>query len=155
MIMKGIYSAGMHQQCVSRIKIQKIKSFCCTYLSLYTRPTAKFQGLNSLFHDVHVHVLCRNRCKTAFPCVRYKHWFVVSVCWSPTGKQLLAGRADGSLVQYDQTLKEKKTVPGPADLFNNAPVSGTCPGPADLFNNAPVSGTCPSPVARNMFNNGL
>ena len=46
------------------------------------------------------------------------------MCWSPKGKQLLAGRADGSLSQYDQSFQEKKRVAAPTNLYNNTPVSG-------------------------------
>ena len=43
-------------------------------------------------------------------------WTLFAVCWSPKGKQLVAGRSDGKLVQYDQEAKEKNTHNGP-DYF--------------------------------------
>ncbi|CAH1795927.1 unnamed protein product [Owenia fusiformis] len=36
-----------------------------------------------------------------------------AICWSPKGKQIVAGKRDGSLCQYDQKLTQKKEFPRP------------------------------------------
>ena len=38
---------------------------------------------------------------------------IVSACWSPKGKQMVAARRDGSLAQYKPDLKEAKSWAGP------------------------------------------
>lgn len=50
-----------------------------------------------------------------------------AVCWSPKGKQLVAGKKDGSLTQYDQKLEAKKNIPGPPKVYDSNPAKGTCP----------------------------
>ncbi|XP_022123592.2 nuclear pore complex protein Nup214 isoform X2 [Pieris rapae] len=43
------------------------------------------------------------------------------MCWSPKGKQLVTGNADGTLCQYKPDLSPMKSVPAP-NLFEGAPV---------------------------------
>lgn len=38
---------------------------------------------------------------------------ITCISWSPKGKQLVAGKRDGSLTQYKPDLKEAKTMPAP------------------------------------------
>ncbi|XP_078686877.1 uncharacterized protein LOC144919337 isoform X10 [Branchiostoma floridae x Branchiostoma belcheri] len=38
---------------------------------------------------------------------------ITAICWSPKGKQLVAGRQDGSFAQFTSKLEEKKSVPKP------------------------------------------
>ncbi|XP_066294841.1 nuclear pore complex protein Nup214-like [Branchiostoma lanceolatum] len=42
-----------------------------------------------------------------------------AICWSPKGKQLVAGRQDGSFAQFTALLQEKKAVPKP-DIFGDS-----------------------------------
>jgi hypothetical protein len=45
------------------------------------------------------------------------YFIILAVCWSPKGKQIVIGKADGNFAQYDQKLAEKKSVPPPTGLF--------------------------------------
>ncbi|XP_013420263.1 nuclear pore complex protein Nup214 isoform X2 [Lingula anatina] len=38
---------------------------------------------------------------------------VTAVCWSPKGKQIVVGKKDGTMQQYDQELKLKKNIAAP------------------------------------------
>ena len=38
------------------------------------------------------------------------------MCWSPKGKQLVVGKKDGKLMQFDQQLRPKKEIPGPPEF---------------------------------------
>ncbi|XP_078605041.1 uncharacterized protein LOC144878389 isoform X11 [Branchiostoma floridae x Branchiostoma japonicum] len=44
---------------------------------------------------------------------------ITAICWSPKGKQLVAGRQDGSFAQFTAVLQEKKSVPKP-DIFGDS-----------------------------------
>lgn len=45
-----------------------------------------------------------------------KLMFLILVCWSPKGKQLVVGRTDGSLTQYDCHFSIKKQINKPQYL---------------------------------------
>jgi len=63
-------------------------------------------------------------CKSLFSLVSLDF---VTVCWSPKGKQIVVGKANGTFAQYDQKLAEKRSVMAASGLFNdsNVPVCGT------------------------------
>lgn len=55
-----------------------------------------------------------------------KHFYgmlIRSMCWSPRGKQLVVGKADGSLSQLKMDLTEAKKIQGPCSSPLNMPTS--------------------------------
>ena len=51
---------------------------------------------------------------------------ICCISWSPKGKQLVAGKSDGSLTQYKPDLKEAKNIPKPVDPTNSEQRLSAC-----------------------------
>ncbi|XP_071948477.1 uncharacterized protein [Antedon mediterranea] len=49
-----------------------------------------------------------------------------AMCWSPKGKQLVVGKGDGSLVQYDLQLTEKRRIQKPYTFDDRVTVVDVC-----------------------------